>query len=326
MLKKALYWEKTGENIRCLLCPHFCIILDNEQGKCRKRINNKGVLYTNNYSFTTSLNLDPLEKKPLYHFFPTEEVLSLGSNSCNLSCKFCQNYTISQFDCPVIQLSPDDLVKLCLEKSIKHVAFTYTEPFTWFEYILDAIKVLRYNNISTILVTNGYVNQEPLIEIISYISAMNIDLKAYSNSFYQDICGGNLQPVLNTIEYSYNKTHVEITLLLIENLNDNPDELNKLFKFIGNLNKNIPLHISKYFPRYLLKSKETSENALLKAVKIAKNYLNFVYVGNLRSDYSNTYCPQCQDLLIKRQDYNTKILGLNKGICSKCQFPIIAPF
>ena len=285
MKKQALYWEKqaTGHlpQLTCLLCPNFCIIKENEHGKCRKRINIKGVLYAENYGLTTSLNLDPMTKKPLYHFYPTEKVLSLGANSCNLTCKFCQNYTISQYDCSVKQITPNELLVLCQKNFIKHVAFTYTEPFTWYEYVLDASKLLRKNDISVVLVTNAYVNIEPLTELIPFISAMNIDLKSFSDRFYVEICGGKLQPVLDNIKFCHNKTHLEITLLLIEGLNDDYNKLCSLFSFIADIDKNIPLHISKYFPRYLLNTKETSTKTILNAVDLAKKYLNYVYAGNV---------------------------------------------
>ena len=321
MNHKALFWERIDDDIKCLLCPHYCIIKENKNGRCRKRVNKKGILYAENYGKSISLNLDPLEKKPLYHFYPGENVLSLGSNSCNLTCKFCQNFQSSQFDCNVTYIAPKELLDICLKKSIKHVAFTYTEPFTWYEYVLDCAMLLRENNISVILVTNGYINQQPLENIISYISAMNIDLKSFSERFYNEICGGDLQTVLETIKFSHNKTHLEITLLLIESLNDDIKELNDLFHFIGSLNKNIPFHISRYFPRYQLNLKETSEKTLFNAVNIAKKYLNYVYVGNLKSEFNNTFCQQCKNILIERLGYKTNILGIKNGVCVKCNNP-----
>ena len=322
-LKKSLYWEKQPVGIKCLLCPNYCLIKDSERGICRKRVNFKDVLYSENYAETISLNIDPLEKKPLYHFYPAEYVLSLGANSCNLTCKFCQNHSSSQIDCVTQKISPQDLIGVCHQKSIKHVAFTYTEPFTWFEYIFDAAKLLYERNISVILVTNGYVNLEPLTDLLPFISAMNIDIKAFSDKFYSDICGGKIEPVLETIKFANTRTHIELTLLLIETLNDDENELHSLFSFVSSINKKMPLHISKYFPRYNLKINETSENKLLNAAQIAKKYLNYVYIGNMKSDFNNTYCPKCDILLIERTSFKTNMLNLKKGSCARCGFEVL---
>ena len=280
MRKKALFWEKNGDNIKCLLCPNYCLIPEGKAGLCRSRINHKNILYADNFGRTISMNLDPMRKKPLYHFYPNDYILSLGANSCNLTCQFCQNYTSSQIDCGTMYISPEALKDFCLTKSILHVAFTYTEPFTWFEYIYEAASLLNKNNISVVLVTNGYVNSEPLMMLLPYISALNIDLKAFSEKFYKEICGGHLEPVLKTIKIAQTK-HIEITYLMIESLNDDLNELHDMFVFIRDLNPNIPLHISKYFPRYKMNIKETDEVKLYKAAEIAKTYLNHVYLGNV---------------------------------------------
>ena len=320
MNRVANYWENTQLGVKCLLCPNYCSIPENKKGKCRKRINLDDELFTENYAQTISLSLDPLEKKPLYHFFPTEKVLSLGANSCNLTCQFCQNYSSSQSECDVLAILPVELYDMCLQKDIKHVAFTYTEPFTWYEYVFDVAQLLHPNGISVILVTNGYVNLKPLTDLLPYISAMNIDLKAFSEDFYTNICGGKLQPVLKTISHASEKTHVEITLLLIETLNDDIEELRNLYSFIMNLSQDIPLHISKYFPRYKMSIRATNDAKLINTARIAKEYLNYVYIGNMHtSDFSNTYCPNCNALLIQRRDYNTHVVNLHGNQCSKCQ-------
>ena len=317
--KLALFWEKHENGVRCLLCPNYCVITTKNSGICRKRVNIADVLYTLNYAETIAFNLDPLEKKPLYHFYPEEKVLSLGANSCNLSCHFCQNHSESQMDSKKERILPKELLNICLSKNINHVSFTYTEPFTWYEYVLESAELLTKNNISVILVTNGYVNLEPLKVIVPYISAMNIDLKAFSDSFYQNICGGKLKPVLDAIEYVFEKVHLEITLLLIESLNDDVDELRQYFAFLKGLNPNLPLHISRYFPRYKMKISETSEQLLQKVAKKAQEHLNYVYIGNVgATEYQNTYCPKCKTLLINRQHFNTKIVGLNDRRCVNC--------
>ena len=319
MNKIADFWEEFNDCVRCTLCPNYCVIPINFSGKCRKRYNISNVLYTQNYAETISLSLDPIEKKPLYHFYPGEKILSLGSNSCNLSCQFCQNYMSSQKECDTQTISPDDLLDICLKNNINHVAFTYTEPFTWYEYIYDSARLLKNNNISVVLVTNAYVNPEPLKKIIPYITSMNIDLKSFSESFYKTVCGGKLKPILKTIEYVAALVHLEITLLLIPSLNDNPDELEQLFLFIKNINQDIPLHISKYYPRYMMRINETDETELLNIVKESKKFLNFVYPGNIiNQSFSNTYCPKCNSILIERQFHQIRILNLKDNQCSIC--------
>ena len=281
MKKTALFWEKSGDDIKCLLCPNYCLIPPGKTSRCRSRFNDNNTLYTDNYGSTISLSLDPMRKKPLYHFHPNDYILSLGANSCNLLCSFCQNYSSSQEKCNTVYISPDDLLIYCQKKNILHVAFTYTEPFTWFEYIYEAATLLTANNISAVLVTNGFVNPEPLKMILPFISALNIDLKAFSEKFYTEICGGHFEPVLETIRTAQAKTHIEITYLMIETLNDDLNELHEMFSFIKNLNPNIPLHISRYFPRYKMKIKETDKEKMYQVAEIAKTYLNFVYLGNI---------------------------------------------
>jgi len=321
--KVADYWEAHPQGVKCLLCPRYCIITEGKRGFCRKRRNLGGELYTENYALTTSINLDPMEKKPLYHFHPFSQILSLGPNSCNLHCQFCQNYTVSLQDASTTHLSPQELLTLCLRKEYKHVAFTYSEPFTWIEYIYEIAQLLRKNDISVVLVTNGYINLEPLSVLIPYISAMNIDLKAFSNEFYKLYCNGELQPVLDVIKYSAEKTHIELTLLLIETLNDAPAELQSMFGFLRALNPNIPLHISKYFPRYKLNIPATSEAKILETAKMAREYLNYVYVGNFHStEYHNTLCHHCGAVIIDRE---ARSVNISNGLCGNChaEIPVV---
>jgi len=261
-----------------------------------------------------------MEKKPLYHFYPFTKILSLGANSCNLHCQFCQNYSCSLQDCQTMTITPEELVKKCINEAVQHVAFTYTEPFTWYEYIHDVAPLLRQHNISVVLVTNGYINPEPLALLLPFISAMNIDIKSYSDIFYQKYCQGHLQPVLDTVKFavggSGNRPIVEITLLLIESLNDDPQELQGLYRFIADIDPDIPLHISKYFPRYCSTLPQTSEANILACAKEASKILNYVYVGNFYStQYHNTLCPQCGQTIIDRV---ASVVHLTDGHCPKC--------
>ncbi|MCK9329056.1 MAG: AmmeMemoRadiSam system radical SAM enzyme [Candidatus Cloacimonetes bacterium] len=326
MDKIAKFWKAYSEDsVECLLCPHNCIIKKNQFGICRARKNIDNKLYALNYGKTTGIAIDPIEKKPLYHFYPFAKILSLGANSCNFSCKFCQNYTSSQLKCPTEYISPEELLSLCVKHNIAMVAFTYTEPFTWYEYIYDCAVLFKKNNIKVVLVTNGYINREPLLELLPLISAMNIDLKAFSEEFYQNLCGGRLQPVLETIKIAVNYIHLEITTMIIETQNDDLGEMRELISFVKSLNSkmpdeiDIPLHISRYFPRYKLNLPATSEKKIFEFVKLAKQELPFVYPGNVIAKDNllmlNTYCPHCNSLLIDRVN---QVSFLKSNICPNC--------
>ena len=328
MMKEALYYLKSEDNaVKCLLCPNFCVIQPGKSGSCRSRDNIDGKLYATNYRQTVSFNLDPIEKKPLYHYHPGSLILSMGPNSCNLHCDFCQNFEISQSSSHTSFLSPEDLLDIILKKRYKQIAFTYTEPFTWYEYILDCGKLFKPNNIKIVLVTNGYINPEPLAELLPYIDAMNIDLKGFDQDFYHKECRGSLQPVLETIKTASMHCHIELTNLLIPNLNDGAEVIEQLVDFVAGVNKQIPLHFSRYFPRWNCNEPVTPMETLLLAYRIAKHKLDYVYLGNIQSgDYANTYCPSCNALLIDRTLDSAICTGLNDGKCSKCGQVIYGKF
>ena len=285
MKMEAKFYEKLNDNrIHCCLCPHNCIIGENNFGRCKVRTNEKGKLFTINYGEITSIALDPIEKKPLYYFKPSTCILSAGSFGCNYTCSFCQNYSISQFKAKSHFLPPEQLVKAILTtKNNIGIAFTYNEPTIWYEYVYECAKLLKEadKSSSVVLVTNGYINEKPLSELIHYVDAMNIDLKSYSNKYYSNICGGNLKPVLDTIKISSKICHVEITNLLVTGENDNMDDVESIAKFLSSIDKNIPLHLTRYFPRYKLSNPPTDIKFMLKAKEIAKKYLNKVCLGNI---------------------------------------------
>jgi len=267
--------------------------------------------------------MDPIEKKPLYHFYPGTMVLSLGTIGCNFTCVFCQNWTISQAnikDVQVEELSPEKAIQLVLQNNSPGVCYTYSEPLIWYEYILDTAKLAKKNNLKNILVTNGFINREPLIKLLPFIDAMNIDLKSFRNSFYQKYCKGSLSPILNTIELSKEYCHVEITNLIIPGLNDSEEEIKEMVDWISSLSKDIPLHFSRYFPCYKMNISATPISTLCKARDIAQKKLKYVYVGNIWDEEANaTYCDNCKKLLIKRTGYNIVNLGLDKnGKCKYC--------
>ena len=284
MKVKAKFYRQSEDKIHCYLCPHNCVIKNGHVGKCNVRLHENGGLFTINYGEITSMSLDPIEKKPLHHFKPSTNILSVGSFGCNFTCSFCQNYSISQFTPHSEFMSSEQLVEntLAIKNNIG-IAFTYNEPSIWYEYIYDTAKLLKETNkaSSVVLVSNGYISEEPLKDLLPYVDAMNIDLKGFTNKYYSNICGGSLVPVLKTIEIASKKCHVEITTLLVSGENDNLNEVEQIAKFLGGIDKNIPLHLSRYFPRYKLRNPATSVDFMHKAEETARKYLNRVSLGNV---------------------------------------------
>lgn len=293
MIKEASYYEKIDkDNVWCKLCPHNCKIPCDKNGICisRKAIrdeNKDTILINSNYEAITSLAIDPIEKKPLYHFYPGTNILSVGTFGCNFKCSFCQNYTISQQEVPYKKVSSEELVETILSMPNNiGIAFTYNEPFIWYEYILETAKLLKEKSKQkkVVLVTNGYVSKEPLEKLLPYIDAMNIDLKG-NDKYYKHLCKGSLNPVLQTIETAYKKgCHIEVTTLLVTDENTDEKSLVDIRDFLSNLNPNIPLHISRYFPMYKQTSQATSLEVMKKAYYILKEKLNNVYLGNVSEE------------------------------------------
>ena len=272
--------------IVCPICPHKCHLVPGQIGFCRARSNQDGHIHDNNYGQVNALALDPIEKKPLYHFQPGSLILSVGSYGCNLRCPFCQNHDISMVGCDTTDtayISPAELVEKAaglLSRGNIGVAFTYNEPLIGYEYVYDSAKLLKEAGLRTVLVTNGYINEKPLIKLLPYIDAMNIDLKGYSEDFYQKI-GGRLEQVKKTIALAYNKCHIEITTLIIPGWNDNPAEMEELSSWLSGLDKNIPLHISRFFPSYQLSNISPTPVATVYALAAtARQNLTYVYEGN----------------------------------------------
>ena len=316
--RKAEYYEITENLIaRCKLCPHECAIPPGGEGICWARKNEDGTLYAQNYGRTTSLAIDPIEKKPLFHFKPGSEILSVSPNGCNMRCPFCQNYTISFKKAITKEIVPEELVKMAKEYNTSSIAFTYAEPIIWFEFIKDTAKYAKKEEIDLVMVTNGLISKEPLNDLLEIVSAMNIDLKSMNPEYYKKVLKGNLEYTKNTIEEASKKIHVEITNLLIPG--DNDMEIEKLAKYLASIDKNIPLHISRYFPNNNYNKPPTPINTLEEAYNTARKYLNYVYVGNASlQNTENTYCPECSGVLIERKGFNIKKTGIDKGKCSNC--------
>lgn len=287
-MKEALFYETLEKGkVKCLLCPKGCIVLEDKDSVCGVRKNIDGKLFTMVYEKPIAIHIDPIEKKPLYHFYPGSKILSIGTYGCNLKCEFCQNYDISQeFEADEINIienvKPQEIISLCNKKNLKFVAFTYNEPTVFYEYMLDVAKLCKKNDIKTVVVSNGQINEEPLRELIKYIDAFNIDLKAFNNDFYKKICKGDLGTTKRTLEIiAAEKKHLEVTFLLIEGLNDNLGEFEQMCDYISSLGKEVIFHISRAFPRYKMNFNMTPTALLEKFFRIAKSKIIYVYIGNV---------------------------------------------
>lgn len=283
-MKEALYYEKLDkERVQCHLCPYDCMISAGGKGACGVRINKGGILYTEVYGKTTGTSLDPIEKKPLYRYHPGEHILSLGTRGCNFHCDFCQNWHISQeVDAPTKDINSEEVISQAKEHGSFGIAYTYNEPFIWYEFVLDTAKLAKKEGLENVLVTNGYVNMEPLEGILPYINAMNIDLKSFDDVFYAKVCKGRLKPVLDVIKRSAKSCHIELTNLIIPTLNDSEANIRKMVDWIyTNLGSDVPLHLSRYFPCYNMTIPPTPVETLKKAERIAKEKLKYVYLGNI---------------------------------------------
>jgi pyruvate formate lyase activating enzyme len=280
------------------------------------------MLMTDNYGELVSIASDPIEKKPLYHFYPGSEILSTGPNGCNLGCNHCQNWTISQKVSATRTLPPEQLVATALRQKSIGVAFTYTEPLIWYEYLIDCAPLLRDAGLKVVLVTNGYINPKPLRHLAPFVDAANVDLKGMRPEFYRDVCKGKLEPVLETIRImAETKIHLEITNLVIPTLNDTAGETADLTDFIASVSDRIVLHLSAYRPDYKMDLPPTPVATLIKAQQIAKTKLKYVYLGNVAMrNTGNTECPTCGELLISRADYRGEVVGLREGRCVGCGF------
>lgn len=325
-MNEALYYEKEDRGkVHCLLCPVHCHIMDGKTGACRVRKNVGGTLYTLNYGKVSAMSLDPIEKKPLFHFYPGSSILSVSSYGCNFKCSFCQNWEISQGMPIMKELDVDDIIKAANKsKDNIGIAYTYNEPMIWYEFVLDTSKKAKENGLCNVLVTNGYIEEKPLMELLPHIDAMNIDLKG-GREFYKRICKGNLDSVRKTIELSYGMTHIEVTNLVIPGLNDSMAEIEEMAKWLSSVSKDIPLHLSRYYPQYKMDRPETSIGTMLSARETARKYLNYVYIGNAYGVDNNTYCPRCGSLLVERV-FKTKITGMSDGRCVKCGHEINIKF
>lgn len=325
---EARYWTGVDEStVRCELCPHGCRIGDGSSGLCRVREGRDGKLLAMGYGRLSSVNVDPIEKKPLYHFHPGSEILSIGGWGCNFRCEFCQNWTISQQVREGRRYSPPEVVRLAVSDGSVGIAYTYNEPVVGYEFVLDCARVAHEAGVANVMVTNGYLNAEPASELLAVIDGLNIDIKSIREEFYREHCGGSLAPVLDFATQAVSAgCHVEITNLLIPGLNDSDEEVARLGKWIAaNVGRQVPLHISAYHPRYKLSVGPTPEESLRRAHGICRSELAYVYLGNVFMDVGHsTVCPGCDAELIGRRGYVVDVKGICDGLCTGCGRPVDA--
>ncbi len=325
--KPAMFYKKlSNRRIQCLVCPKECIVGDRERGYCGCKENRGGVYYTLVNGRAAAVGLDPIEKKPLFHFLPGTLAFSIAAAGCNFNCKNCQNWEISQSrpeQVRGIDLPAQRVVEQAIAHRAASVAYTYSEPVTFYEYMYDTSKIARKRGVRNVMITAGFINREPMIEVCKYLDAIKVDLKSMRNEFYKTNCDGWLQPVLDTIKLVHRLGKwLEIVYLVIPTLNDSRREICDLVEWIlHNLGRDVPLHFSRFFGAYQLKNlPQTPMSKLDECYRIAREAgLRYVYVGNIPDpDYATTYCPKCGTALIRRNIYQITLMRLKNGACPKC--------
>ncbi len=319
------YVKLDNNNVQCVLCPRRCVIPDGKRGFCRVRENRNGTLYTLSYGKPVAVHIDPIEKKPLFHVYPDSKAFSIATAGCNLACKFCQNWQISQAspeDLAVDTVSPEAIVNAAKTNKCKTIAYTYTEPTIFYEYMLDIAKLARGAGVKNLMHSAGFINEEPLRAICKYLDAANIDLKG-SNEFYQQVCLGNRDDVLRTLKILKEEgVWLEITYLVVPTLNDSTSYAAETCKWIKeNLSADVPLHISRFWPMYKLTNlSPTSIETLEKIKQVATDAgLRYVYIGNVPGHKSeSTYCPKCKKPIIERMGYTILSNSIENGKCKYC--------
>lgn len=336
-MKKAMLYKKLkGKQVECQLCAHRCKIADGKKGICAVRENRGGVLYSLSYGKAIAAHIDPIEKKPLFHFLPGTPSFSVATAGCNFRCDFCQNWDISQLskewqgEFPGKDLPPGKIVEEAVKNNCQSIAYTYTEPTIFFEYAYDTAKLAQKKGLKNVFVTNGFQTPETIEKMVGVIDAANVDLKSFSDGYYRKICGGRLEPVLESIKLmGEKKIWVEVTTLIVPGLNDSEEELTQIAEFLVEISKDIPWHVSRFHPQYKMTDRDaTPVETLHKAVEIGKKAgLNYIYVGNVWNDkYESTYCPACGEVVLKRVGYLTESFLQDKNHCPVCGFELPGVF
>lgn len=329
----SFYTGISETKAKCTLCPHECLIHEGAAGICKVRSCKNGKLISDTYGRLSAVAVDPVEKKPLYHFYPGASILSLGSVGCNMRCDHCQNEDISQ----CIGITPDSLRRYTIDEICRRasaegtglVAFTYNEPVVNYEFMLDTARIITDAGKECVMVSNGYIMPGPLKELLPHMAGFNIDLKAFDDDFYRKVTGARLAPVLRSLEIIVEAgKHLEITFLVIPGLNDDPVLFRKMTRYLSeHFGKNLVLHLSRYFPRHKMKLPPTPLDTLRELTTIARQDLDYVYPGNTGAALdANTYCPACGHLLITRTHYSIKVSGIHTGRCVQCEQQIYGKF
>ncbi len=327
-MHEAMLWEKLGEDkLHCFLCSHHCKIREGQRGVCAVRENKGGALYTLVYDRVIARNVDPIEKKPLFHFQPGSFSFSIATPGCNFKCLHCQNADISQMprDAKIImgdQISPETIVETALRANCKSISYTYTEPTIFFELAYDTARLAVKQGLKNVFVTNGYITREALDVIKPYLHAANIDLKSFRDDFYRKVCGARLDKVLDAIKYYHEcGVWIELTTLIIPGYNDSPEELRDIARFIASVNPEIPWHVTQFYPTYkIIDRPRTPVEKLREARRIGmEEGLRYVYEGNVPGEGGeNTYCASCGKLIIKRYGYIISEKNVKDGACGSC--------
>ena len=321
------YTYTKDSKLSCVLCPHHCLIEDGERGICMVRENRGGSLHLPFYGVLSAVSTDPIEKKPLYHFYPGSSIFSVGFYGCSFRCPFCQNFRIAQFTPQgnYRTTQPKELVQQALKQGAGAIAYTYSEPLVHFEWMLETAKLARKKGLKNVLVSNGFINPAPADELLEVLDAANIDFKSIQPEFYRDIVGGNVEPVVAFLKKAAEKIHLEVTTLIIPGYTDSINEIREISQFISGMDSDIPLHLSCYYPAYKFDAPPTDPSTVFNLAETAREYLNFVYPGNVGLREVDTECTQCGNVLIRRRGYQVEMPGIENDSCSTCGQPVPFP-
>ena len=328
---EASYYEKLPhKKIRCLLCPRECVIDESERGYCGVRENREGTYYTLVHSRLCTFHVDPIEKKPLFHFHPGTRSFSIATAGCNVNCRFCQNWEISQVRPEQVRsyhAPPGTVTATARKQKCASIAYTYSEPVIFFEYMRDVARSAREQGVKSVVVTGGYISHEPLKELCGQVDGIKVDLKAFSEKYYQDVVNGELRPVLDgLVTMCEAGVWTEIVYLVVPTMNDSEKELTNLARWVKqNLGSDVPIHFSRFYPQYLMKNLPPTPVTTLERAKAISDAegLNYVYIGNVPGhDAENTRCPGCGEIVVERKGYTIRGIQLTKGLCSLCKHPV----
>jgi len=330
-MKEAMFYKNLdAQEVQCLLCPRECVISDGKRGFCRNRENRKGRLYTVVYGKPSVVDIGPIEKAPIYHFFPGHFRLCITCASCNLRCKYCQNWHLSQKSLEELNHSshsPQEIIQEAKRQKLNSISFTYTEPTVYYEYLYDTSTIAKQEGLKTSIVSNGYIQREPLLKLLNLLDAVKIDLKGFSEKFYEEVSSATLNPVLDSlITVKKERVWLEIVNLVVPTLNDEPKMIDQMCQWIReNLGVDTPLHFTRFFPNYeLTHLSPTPISTLESFYEIAKkNGLRYVYIGNVPGHrYNSTFCPSCNRTVVARTNFDVLEMNVVNGRCKFCNFPI----